>query len=143
MCCESRYCVAVTNVTALTDPYVAATAAAGLGLIYDTLMTPAAEEMGRAIMSTPLKPPRVPVVSNITALPLTSVNEIRRELVGQLTAGVRWEDSVRMMAAAGVDLFIEIGAGNVLTGLVKRIVKDVGTLSVSDPAGIELMRTLV
>ncbi|MFZ2420345.1 MAG: ACP S-malonyltransferase [Anaerolineae bacterium] len=110
---------------------------------HSSLMTPAAEEMGRAIMSTPLKPPRVPVVSNITALPLTSVNEIRRELVGQLTAGVRWEDSVRMMAAAGVDLFIEIGAGNVLTGLVKRIVKDVGTLSVSDPAGIEQMRTLV
>lgn len=56
---------------------------------------------------------------------------------------MRWEDSVRMMRAAGVDLFIEIDAGNVLTGLVKRIVKDVGTLSVSDPAGMGLMRTLV
>ena len=110
---------------------------------HSPLMAPAAVEMSRAIMATALKPPRVPVVSNITAQPLTSVDEIRRELVGQLTAGVRWEDSVRMMAAEGVDLFIEIGAGSVLTGLVKRIVKDVGALSVSDAAGIEQMRTLV
>jgi len=110
---------------------------------HSPLMAPAAVEMSRAITATDLRPPRTPVVSNITALPLTTVEEIRRELVGQLTAGVRWEDSVRMMAAEGVDLFIEIGAGNVLTGLVKRIVKDVGALNVGDAAGIEQMRTLL
>ena len=110
---------------------------------HSPLMAPAAEEMGRAIMATTLRPPAIPVVSNITAQPLTSVEGIRRELVGQLPAGVRWEDSVRMMAAEGVHLFIEIGAGNVLTGLVKRIVKDAATLSVGDPAGIEQMRALM
>ncbi len=110
---------------------------------HSPLMAPAAAAMSRAITETDLKPPLTPVVSNITGLPLTTVEEIRRELVGQLTAGVRWEDSVRMMAAEGVDLFIEIGAGNVLTGLVKRIVKDVGALNVGDAAGIEQMRTLV
>ena len=110
---------------------------------HSPLMAPAAVEMSRAITATDLRNPRTPIVSNITALPLTTVEEIRRELVGQLTAGVRWEDSVRMMAAEGVDLFIEIGAGNVLTGLVKRIVKDVGALNVGDAAGIEQMRTLV
>lgn len=110
---------------------------------HSPLMAPAAVEMSRAITATDLRPPRTPVVSNITALPLTTVEEIRRELVGQLTAGVRWEDSVRMMAAEGVDLFIEIGAGNVLTGLVKRIVKDVGALNVGDAAGIEQMGALL
>ncbi|WP_423222980.1 ACP S-malonyltransferase [Candidatus Amarolinea aalborgensis] len=110
---------------------------------HSPLMAPAAVEMSRAITATDLWPPRTPVVSNITALPLTTVEEIRRELVGQLTAGVRWEDSVRMMAAEGADLFIEIGAGNVLTGLVKRIVKDVGALNVGDAAGIEQMRALL
>lgn len=110
---------------------------------HSPLMAPAAVEMSRAITATDLWPPRTPVVSNITALPLTTVEEIRRELVGQLTAGVRWEDSVRMMAAEGADLFIEIGAGNVLTGLVKRIVKDVGALNVGDAAGIEQMRAFL
>lgn len=110
---------------------------------HSPLMAPAAVEMSRAIIATDLKPPRLPVISNITAQPLTSVDEIRRELVGQLTAGVRWEDSVRMMADQGVTLFIEVGAGSVLTGLVKRIVKETGTLSVGDAAGIEQMRALV
>ena len=110
---------------------------------HSPLMAPAAAEMSRAIIATDLKPPQLPVISNITAQPLTSVDEIRRELVGQLTAGVRWEDSVRMMAEQGVGLFIEVGAGSVLTGLVKRIVKESGTLSVGDAAGIEQLRALV
>lgn len=107
---------------------------------HSPLMAPAAVEMERAILATSLRAPSVPVVSNITATPLTQKAEIQRELVGQLTAGVRWEDSVRMMANAGVNLFVELGAGSVLTGLVKRIAKEAEALAVSDAAGVEALR---
>ncbi len=69
----------------------------------------------------------VPVVSNVTAQPISTPDAIREELVAQITAPVRWIASIEYMAEAGVDRFIEIGPGAVLTGMIKRITSGGGT----------------
>ena len=66
-------------------------------------------------------PARIPVVANVTAQPITTPDEIRAELTAQLTAPVRWTESVRQLGALGVDAYVEVGPGDVLLGLVKRI----------------------
>ncbi len=104
---------------------------------HSVLMAPAARAMADALADAVVHEPEVPVISNITAQPLSDAAAIRHELVEQLTAGVRWEQSIRTMAAAGVDAFVEFGAGTVLTALVKRIAPGLGRLNVNDPAGIE------
>jgi [acyl-carrier-protein] S-malonyltransferase len=78
-----------------------------------------------AIEAAPLMDPLVPLIGNVTALPLTSATEIRAELKAQLTSLVRWTESVREMILRGVRTFIELGSGSVLIGLVKRIDPDV------------------
>lgn len=88
---------------------------------HSELMRPAVEEYRAAVMRTPLRLPRLPVISNVTARPLASVEAIREELLAQLTSPVRWVESVEWMAAQGVSEFLEIGAKDVLTGLNKRI----------------------
>ncbi|MDR3467920.1 MAG: ACP S-malonyltransferase, partial [Xanthobacteraceae bacterium] len=85
------------------------------------LMQPAADAMAAALAGVEIKPPVVPVVANVLAAPVTAPDEIRRRLVEQVTGTVRWRESVAYMAANGVRLFVEIGAGKVLSGLVKRI----------------------
>jgi [acyl-carrier-protein] S-malonyltransferase len=72
----------------------------------------------------------MPVVGNVTARPLAGVDEIVDELVHQLTAPVRWMESVQWMIAQGVDTFVEVGPGKVLTGLVKRIDRGVRRVNV-------------
>ena len=107
------------------------------------LMAPAAEAMAEALAATPPRPPAIPVVANVTAAKVTDPAEIVRLLVAQVTATVRWRESVQTMTALGVDSFIELGAGRVLAGLVKRIVPDAATISVGSPAEIEtLLKTL-
>lgn len=100
------------------------------------LMAPAAETVRRALASIRLSPPRVPVVSNVTAEPTSSEDEIRELLVRQLDAPVLWSQSVAHMAEAGVTHALELGSGKVLGGLVKRIDKRVAVLGVSDPESI-------
>jgi [acyl-carrier-protein] S-malonyltransferase len=85
------------------------------------LMQPAAEIMANALASTPIHPPAVPLVPNVLAAPLSDPTEIRQRLVEQVTGTVRWRESLTWLAANGVDVFVELGAGKVLTGLVKRI----------------------
>jgi [acyl-carrier-protein] S-malonyltransferase len=85
------------------------------------LMAPAAEIMRQALAAAAVAAPLVPVVANVTARPMTTPDEIRRRLVEQVTGTVRWRESIEYMAAQGVTQFIEIGAGKVLSGLVKRI----------------------
>lgn len=95
-----------------------------------SLMQPAAERMAEALADAALNVPALPVMANVTAAPVTDPDEIRQLLVQQVTGRVRWTESVSAMAAAGVDEFVEIGAGKVLAGLIKRIAKGSDAISV-------------
>jgi [acyl-carrier-protein] S-malonyltransferase len=100
------------------------------------LMQPAADAMAEALMGVTIKPPAAPVISNVLAAPITEPDEIRRRLVEQVTGTVRWRESVAYMASHGVTRFFEIGAGKVLSGLVKRIAEGAVGVSVSGPNDI-------
>jgi len=91
---------------------------------HSPLMTAAATGLREAIDIAPVEVARVPVVANVTAQPITHPDEIRAELVDQVTAPVRWIATIEYMAAAGVDRFVEIGPGTVLAGMVRRITPD-------------------
>jgi len=101
------------------------------------LMAPAAEEMEEALGEAEIATPAVPVVANVTARPVTEPDEIRRLLVEQVTAAVRWRESVEYMVEAGVDTLVEIGAGKVLSGLARRIHRDLAAVSIGTPEDIE------
>jgi [acyl-carrier-protein] S-malonyltransferase len=101
------------------------------------LMAPAADAMAKALAEQPPRPPLVPVVANVTARPVSDPVEIRDLLVQQVTATVRWRESVATMKAEGVDTVVELGAGKVLAGLVKRIDPELAASSVGTPAEIE------
>lgn len=100
------------------------------------LMQPAADAMAAALAKVEIKRPDVPVVANVLAAPIAEPGEIRRALVEQITAPVRWRECVMTMAAHGITDFYEIGSGTVLAGLVKRIVKDASAMSIGGPADI-------
>ncbi len=100
------------------------------------LMQPAADVMAEALSGITIRPPAAPLVSNVLAAPITEPDEIRRRLVEQVTGTVRWRESVAYMAAHGVTRFFEIGAGKVLTGLVKRIAEGAAGISVGGPNDI-------
>jgi [acyl-carrier-protein] S-malonyltransferase len=85
------------------------------------LMQPAADAMAQALSQVTINPPAVPLVANVLARAVSDPAEIVRSLVAQVTGTVRWRESVAFMAGAGVDSFYEVGAGKVLSGLVKRI----------------------
>lgn len=95
-------------------------------------MQPMAREFGQAIAETPIVEPRVPVVANVTACPVSDAGEVRRLLQEQTYSSVRWVESVRYMESEGVRTLVEIGPGKVLTGLVKRIAPEARTLSSED-----------
>lgn len=101
------------------------------------LMQPAADAMAEALERTNIQTPIVPVVANVTADAVTEPAHIRKLLVEQVTGVVRWRESVQWMKTQGVTEMIEIGAGKVLAGLVKRIEPDVTTSSVATPQQIE------
>jgi [acyl-carrier-protein] S-malonyltransferase len=88
---------------------------------HSPLMTDAAVSFREALAGVTLRPPKIPLVANATAGPLTDPVQIRQALERQLTSPVRWAESVRWMADQGVTRFIEVGPGDVLTGLVRRI----------------------
>jgi len=104
---------------------------------HSKLMESANAQFTRAVEATPLHPPTMPVVGNITAQPLLTVDDIKAEMVGQLTHSVQWTRSVQFMMAQGVTRFVEIGPKDVLTGLIKRIDRTVARAAVDDVAGIE------
>jgi [acyl-carrier-protein] S-malonyltransferase len=107
------------------------------------LMRPAADEMAEALAETRLQPPLVPVVANVTAAPVTEPDEIKRLLVAQVTGLVRWRDCVLQMKEQGVHELAEIGAGRVLTGIAKRIDRDIAAVAIGAPAEIEaFLKTL-
>jgi [acyl-carrier-protein] S-malonyltransferase len=101
------------------------------------LMRPAADAMAEALERVTLAPPRVPVIANVTADETSDPARIRKLLVQQVTGRVRWRECVLAMKAKGVDIEVEIGAGKVLTGMLKRIDKDVAGIAIGTPADIE------
>jgi [acyl-carrier-protein] S-malonyltransferase len=100
------------------------------------LMQPAADAMARALADVTIKAPAAPLVCNVLASAITDPDEIRRRLVEQVTGTVRWRESVAYMASQGVTRFFEIGAGKVLSGLVKRIADGAAGVSVGGPNDI-------
>lgn len=108
-----------------------------------SLMAPAADVMEKALADVDVAPPLVPVVANITARPTEDPGTITRLLVEQVTGMVRWRECVLTMKDMGVDTLVEIGAGKVLSGLTRRIDRDLTAVSVSDPDGVEaFLKTL-
>jgi [acyl-carrier-protein] S-malonyltransferase len=105
------------------------------------LMEPAAEVMANALAGTKIHPPAVPLVANVTALPLTDPTEIRQRLMEQVTGTVRWRESMAWLAANGVTRFLEIGAGKVLTGLAKRTAPEAVASSVGTPEDAKALAT--
>lgn len=101
------------------------------------LMQPAADAMAEALARVDIKMPLVPLVTNVTASATSSPEEIKRLLVEQVTGVVRWRESVLYMANQGVDRLVELGAGKVLTGLVKRINPDMSSVSLQAPGDLE------
>ncbi|HPG83104.1 MAG TPA: ACP S-malonyltransferase [bacterium] len=101
------------------------------GAFHSPLMEPARAGLAQALAEAPFRAPRVPVYCNVTAQPAQTSGEIRSLLERQLVSPVRWSEQVRRMAADGADEFIEIGAGSVLSGLVKRIAPEVRVRTVS------------
>ncbi|HUZ63758.1 MAG TPA: ACP S-malonyltransferase [Acetobacteraceae bacterium] len=103
------------------------------------LMAPAADAMAEALATAALGAPAVPLIANISAAKATDPVRIRELLVQQVTGMVRWRESVLAMVAMGIDSFIELGAGKVLSGLVRRIAPDAATASAGTPAEIEAL----
>jgi [acyl-carrier-protein] S-malonyltransferase len=106
------------------------------GAFHSPLMAPAADAFGPYLAAAPLRDPAVPLVANATAEVVTRGEELRRLLARQLTGRVRWAESVRRMAAAGVDTFVEVGPGAALAGLVRRTVPGARVLCAGDAAGV-------
>ena len=100
------------------------------------LMRPAADAMAEALDAAEVRDPTTSVVANILARPVDSAGEIVGCLVGQVCGTVRWRESVAWMAANGVTRFVEVGAGKVLTGLVRRIAPSAATATVGTPADV-------
>ena len=93
--------------------------------------------VAHALANLSMLEPKVPVVSNVTARPANSSAEIKDLLVRQVTSSVRWSESMQWLVSEGFTRFIELGPGNVLSGLMKRINKHVEMLSLSDRASLE------
>jgi [acyl-carrier-protein] S-malonyltransferase len=101
---------------------------------HSPLMAPAADVMEQAFDEVTFLPPMVPLVANLTAEPVIEPWAIKRALIGQVTAMVRWRESVRFLEAAGIEEVVEIGTGRVLAGLVKRIAPGLAARSAGTPA---------
>jgi [acyl-carrier-protein] S-malonyltransferase len=110
------------------------------GPFHSSLMKPAAEKFKDVLNGMNIGDAKIPVISNVMAEPITEANVIKEKLVEQLYSPVLWEDSVRKMIELGVDTFIEIGPGKVLSGLVKKIDRTIRTYAISD---IESAKTTI
>ncbi|QPC46311.1 ACP S-malonyltransferase [Mangrovibacillus cuniculi] len=102
------------------------------GPFHSSLMRPAAAEFEKELDQLQISPANIPVISNVTAEEMIEPLEINNKLIQQLYSPVRFEESIKFLLEKGVDTFVEVGPGNVLSGLVKKISKDVKIFSVSD-----------
>jgi [acyl-carrier-protein] S-malonyltransferase len=103
------------------------------------LMAPAADAMAEALEKTPPGAPMVPLIANVSAAKATDPAMIRDLLVRQVTAMVRWRECVNAMVELGIDSFVELGSGKVLSGLIRRIAPDAATASAATPAEVEAL----
>ena len=110
------------------------------GAFHSHLMEPAVEGMSRAITDVKFNDPLVPIVVNSTAKPVATAEEIKQELLDQISNCVQWQKSVEFMVGAGVSTFVEVGPGQVLSGLIKRISKDARTVNVGDVSSVKDMK---
>lgn len=113
---------------------------------HSPLMADAADGMRRALAAVTFRDPSAPLLANADASPLTDGKACRAELIDHLTRGVDWVAAVEHMAGAGTELFIEVGPGKVLTGLVKRIAGEATVIAIDDfttEDGLELPADLV
>ena len=101
------------------------------------MMAPAADVMAEALAAVELLPPILPLIANVTAAPVEDPAEIRRLLVEQVTGMVRWRECCMTMRAKGVEKLVEVGSGKVLSGLARRIDKELSASNVSTPASVE------
>ncbi|WAA10672.1 ACP S-malonyltransferase [Fervidibacillus albus] len=108
------------------------------GPFHSVLMEPAAKRMKTVLERYELKDTKIPVISNVTAEPVTSGDDMKRLLIKQITSPVLWEDSVRKLIQLGVTTFVEIGPGKVLTGLIRKIDRSVNVLPIYDEATMEI-----
>jgi len=104
------------------------------------LMQPAADAMAQALAQVSVKSPVVPVIANVLVKPIKDPGEIARALVAQVTGTVRWRESVALMAAQGVSTFYEVGAGKVLSGLVKRIADGAKGVAIGTPEDVTALK---
>jgi [acyl-carrier-protein] S-malonyltransferase len=102
-----------------------------------TLMKPAADEMAEALAEVAIDNPLVPLVANVKAASVTDAEEIRQLLVEQITKVVRWRESVLFMRDQGVDTLVEVGTGKVLSGLTKRIDREIRGINVGTPGDLD------
>lgn len=105
------------------------------------LMAPAAEAMAKALETVTLRAPKVPLVANVSVAPLSDPAAIKQSLVAQVTGRVRWRETASGFAAAGVSTVLEVGAGRVLTGLLKRIDKSVEGVAINGPDDVHAFMT--
>lgn len=107
------------------------------------LMKPAAMRLASILEKIELKDLEVPVVSNCWAIPIKEKDLIKKNIVEQMTSPVQWEDGIRLMISEGVRTFIEVGPGRILTGLIKRIDRQVRVINISDSASLEKFKEAV
>lgn len=107
------------------------------GAFHSALMNPAAEQMKKILAETQIQRAEFPVIANVVAEPLTEPADIRDALERQITGSVQWIRSIQRMVAEGVDTIIEMGSGQVLCGMIKRIDSSVKTFSIQDTASLE------
>jgi [acyl-carrier-protein] S-malonyltransferase len=106
------------------------------GAYHSRLMDGAYRKLGPALLEVEMQPPRFPVISNVTGQEAATLPEIRQTLQDQVTSTVRWVDCMERLLSMGCELFIELGPGGVLAGLLQRIRKGVEVMSVSDPESV-------
>jgi [acyl-carrier-protein] S-malonyltransferase len=106
------------------------------GAYHSRLMESAYQKLGAVLVHVPVQPPRFPVISNVTGAEVTTPIEIRRTLQDQVTGTVRWLDCMERLVDLGCDLFVELGPGGVLAGLLRRSLKDMDVISVSDAESV-------
>ena len=107
------------------------------GAFHTSLMQSAADGLAQAISTFTFNAPAIPVIGNASAKPLVSIGDVKDELVQQLCHPVQWQKSIEYIISQGVGLFVEVGPGKVLSGLIKRINKAAKTLSIGDARSLK------
>ena len=102
----------------------------------------AQDNFSQAVGSTEITTPQVPIIGNVTASPLVSIEDIQADLRAQLNSRVRWTETIHRMLSMGITNFIEIGNNTVLAGLLKRIDRSAGVISIGTPQDLEKVSSL-